>query len=232
MNGHNTDRIVLVMQMFLAGVVVLLSGCVSSKSIVDEDEQPYFVPLDTLPKLVVRQNKDVERIEAESNARQFVIDSLRQINQKLKDAVVSLENKPVPTPMLFMPPEPPRPQPRTTELVFDHGKLIIVEGIQFEPGKAKLKKGYEPLLKKAFFALIANADAQVEIAAYTDSVGDPDKNEKLSLQRARAVHDWLTKKGIDPRRLTVKGMGPRDPLSLDDTPEERARNQRIEFHVK
>jgi len=71
----------------------------------------------------------------------------------------------------------------------------------------------------------------LEIAGYTDSSGNPAKNVTLSLARAAAVRDALIKDGANPDMLVAKGYGSADPIASNDTPEGRARNRRIEFHV-
>jgi outer membrane protein OmpA-like peptidoglycan-associated protein len=72
----------------------------------------------------------------------------------------------------------------------------------------------------------------VEIAGYTDNVGKTEMNDNLSARRAQAVKTWLVKKGILANRLTTVGKGMRDPIAPNDTPEGRAQNRRIEFHVQ
>jgi outer membrane protein OmpA-like peptidoglycan-associated protein len=71
----------------------------------------------------------------------------------------------------------------------------------------------------------------LEVAGYTDNSGNPTKNVVLSRQRAEAVRDALTKDGVNPDMLVAKGYGSADPIASNDTPDDRARNRRIEFHV-
>jgi len=71
----------------------------------------------------------------------------------------------------------------------------------------------------------------LEIAGYTDSSGNPAKNVTLSQKRAEAVREALIKDGVNPDMLVAKGYGSADPIAGNDTPEGRARNRRIEFHV-
>jgi outer membrane protein OmpA-like peptidoglycan-associated protein len=54
----------------------------------------------------------------------------------------------------------------------------------------------------------------------------------LSRKRAEAVKDFLTKKGIDARRVKAVGYGKTKPLaSNDDENEGRELNRRVEFKV-
>jgi outer membrane protein OmpA-like peptidoglycan-associated protein len=112
------------------------------------------------------------------------------------------------------------------------GRSVILDGVNFGSGSAMLIKGSETVLEKAYVALLAQPGLTVEIAGYTDDVGVASQNELLSLRRAEAVKSWLVKKGIPSWRLTTVGKGPREPLAPNDSPEGRAKNRRIEFHVK
>ena len=72
---------------------------------------------------------------------------------------------------------------------------------------------------------------RVEVGGHTDDVGGDDANLTLSDHRAAAVVRYLASKGIEAARLTAKGYGETAPLAANDTPENRARNRRIEFKV-
>jgi outer membrane protein OmpA-like peptidoglycan-associated protein len=121
--------------------------------------------------------------------------------------------------------------PRGT-LPLERGKSLILEGVSFEGGTAILTRDSEKALQTALRSLSAIPYVKVEIAGYTDGVGEPATNESLSLRRAEAVRQWLVVRGIDPLRLTTAGYGARSPIATNITAEGRARNRRIELHVK
>ncbi|MBX5438561.1 MAG: OmpA family protein [Thermoflavifilum sp.] len=77
--------------------------------------------------------------------------------------------------------------------------------------------------------LVKYPDENVLIIGHTDSIGSASYNLKLSQRRANAVADYLIQLGIDPSRITTKGMGETDPKYPNDTPEHRAANRRVEF---
>ncbi|MNL71769.1 Photosystem I chlorophyll a apoprotein A2 [compost metagenome] len=56
-------------------------------------------------------------------------------------------------------------------------------------------------------------------------------NEKLSLQRAKAVYDYLIENRIAPERLNFKGYGAKNPIAPNDTEVQRKQNRRTSFVV-
>lgn len=123
------------------------------------------------------------------------------------------------------------PTPRSHEMLQEGGKPITLVGVTFVSGSARLLRIAETVLERAYTALAADPTLRVEIAGYTDNIGNPALNRALSLRRAEAVKDWLVRRGIDPSRLTVAGYGSSDPVDTNATPEGRANNRRVEFHI-
>jgi outer membrane protein OmpA-like peptidoglycan-associated protein len=117
-------------------------------------------------------------------------------------------------------------------IILERGKSVVMDGINFATGSATLTRESEDILERAFTALAANPEVKVEIGGYTDNVGRASANEKLSQRRADAVRAWFIAKGIAAGRLTARGFGMRDPIDTNATPDGRAKNRRIEFHVK
>ncbi|HTF19204.1 MAG TPA: OmpA family protein [Chryseolinea sp.] len=80
--------------------------------------------------------------------------------------------------------------------------------------------------------LAANKDVSGLIEGHTDNQGNPVLNNALSIRRANSVARYLTEKGVDPGRLSVRGYGARRPLvSNDDEIEGRQLNRRIEISL-
>jgi outer membrane protein OmpA-like peptidoglycan-associated protein len=117
-------------------------------------------------------------------------------------------------------------------LVLERGKTVILKGINFETGKATLTADSKEILQKAYDALVANPDVEVEIVGHTDSVGNRAYNRDLSIRRAKAVKAWMVNMGIAPLRMTTSGRGMDEPIDVNSTAEGRANNRRIEFRVK
>jgi hypothetical protein len=75
---------------------------------------------------------------------------------------------------------------------------------------------------------------RLSIEGNTDNEGETKgfDNVKLSQQRAQSVVEWLTKNGVDSKRLQPVGNGSKNPLAANDTPDHMAENRRVEFHVR
>ena len=86
-------------------------------------------------------------------------------------------------------------------------------------------------MTKVTEALKQAPDAKIQIVGHTDKVGTEKYNQKLSLRRANKVKGYLVKHGIDASRLTVVGVGTKEPVGDQKTKEGRAANRRAEFKV-
>ncbi len=104
--------------------------------------------------------------------------------------------------------------------------------IRFESGSANINADSTALLDRLVEIAQRCPSAKIDIEGHTDSDGDADANLKLSQARARAVADFLTKAGLPNDRISSNGFGPTRPIASNETPEGKAINRRIEFHLK
>jgi OmpA-OmpF porin, OOP family len=72
----------------------------------------------------------------------------------------------------------------------------------------------------------------VEVIGHTDSMGPAPYNELLSVRRADSVKELLVKRGVDPAKITILGMGEREPAADNKTREGRAKNRRVVIMLK
>jgi outer membrane protein OmpA-like peptidoglycan-associated protein len=78
--------------------------------------------------------------------------------------------------------------------------------------------------------LSKNRNLKLEIDGYTDSVGDGAHNLDLSQRRAKAVQSVLVSQfGLDAAWLSANGFGAAQPIGLNDMPDGRNANRRVEF---
>jgi peptidoglycan-associated lipoprotein len=72
-----------------------------------------------------------------------------------------------------------------------------------------------------------NKNVYIEIQGYTDSVGNPQYNMKLGLERAEAVRLYLSQAGIPLHRLNTISYGETNPVDNNKTREGRSKNRRV-----
>jgi outer membrane protein OmpA-like peptidoglycan-associated protein len=118
------------------------------------------------------------------------------------------------------------------KIVFVKGTKLVLDGIEFDFGKATIKPSSSAVLYHAADAIQGAPKARIEIAGYTDNVGSSKLNLKLSANRAKAVKAYLVQRGVPSSQITAKGYGASEPVADNSTDEGRSMNRRIEFHVK
>lgn len=112
------------------------------------------------------------------------------------------------------------------------GTISVLRNIYFDYDRATFTTQSYSDLNKLEAMLRQNSLLKVEISGHTDNYGHWKYNTTLSQKRAEAVKDYLTKKGIDSRRVKAMGYGESKPLATnDDEDEGRELNRRVEFKV-
>jgi chemotaxis protein MotB len=112
--------------------------------------------------------------------------------------------------------------------------VIMKEKITFMPAEADVLEGSHPVLGRIAEIINSHPEFLVEISGHTDNV--PIKtplypsNWELSVARsANVLKFFINTHSIDPSRLSIKGYADQKPLTSNDTPENRARNRRVEI---
>jgi outer membrane protein OmpA-like peptidoglycan-associated protein len=117
-------------------------------------------------------------------------------------------------------------------VVITREKLKILDKVYFDTGKATIMAKSNKLLDQVGTVLVAHPEiAKIQVEGYTDNVGNPEKNKKLSQERAEAVKTYLEKKGVAAARLVAVGFGEEKPAEPNTTPAGRDANRRVEFNV-
>ena len=110
---------------------------------------------------------------------------------------------------------------------------IVLNNVFFDTNSSKINLSKSKTeLDKLFSLLEKNKKIRIKISGHTDNTGTADYNKKLSLQRAKAVYDYLVSRGISTSRLEYAGYGETRPVTANDTPENRSKNRRVEFVIK
>ena len=107
----------------------------------------------------------------------------------------------------------------------------VIKGIQFDTGKATIRKDSNKVLDDAVKVLTQYEDLRIMISGHTDNVGDAQKNIDLSQARADSVKAYMVAKGINTSRVETRGAGPNEPVADNKTDKGRQENRRIEFKL-
>jgi outer membrane protein OmpA-like peptidoglycan-associated protein/tetratricopeptide (TPR) repeat protein len=111
------------------------------------------------------------------------------------------------------------------------GSEITLNNIFFDYKKSELTKASVAELNTLVKLLNQYPTLKIEISGHTDNVGDEEYNQKLSVERAKAVVDYLISQGISSGRLSYVGYGFSRPLTDNSSEEGRRMNRRSEFKI-
>ncbi len=111
------------------------------------------------------------------------------------------------------------------------GASVILKNIFFDSKQFTLKPESVSELDKLVRLMTENPNLKILISGFTDNVGKPADNLLLSMNRSKAVVNYLLSKGIAPQRLSSKGFGETNPLADNSTEQGRALNRRTEMQV-
>lgn len=111
-------------------------------------------------------------------------------------------------------------------------KLYIHSNVQFEFNSHEILEEYHYSLQ--YFAKIMKQyfDLKITLIGHTDDVGTKDYNMELSLERAKAIRDFLIAQGVDGERIDIVGKGNSDPLLSGQAEDTRYVNRRVEFVIE
>lgn len=115
---------------------------------------------------------------------------------------------------------------------FTDKEIIILEQVQFDTGKATIRRVSDALLDSVAQVLKEHPEVLVlEVQGHTDNRGGKPLNQKLSDDRARSVRDALIARGIEAGRLAAKGYGMDRPIADNTSEPGRQQNRRVQFIV-
>lgn len=133
--------------------------------------------------------------------------------------------------------EPPKPKvetPKVEELSPERlreGQTIKIEKLEFPSNSSKIQETSFASLDEVFNLLNGNINLIVEIGGHTNLIMEDEASIRLSRDRAQSVADYLVKKGIERKRLAVKGYGKSKPIATETSKAANQLNQRVEIKI-
>jgi outer membrane protein OmpA-like peptidoglycan-associated protein len=120
------------------------------------------------------------------------------------------------------------------------GTTFLLKNVYFPSGRHIIKPESRETLEKLFAILRDNPKMKISIEGHVCCItaDDPDALDidtyevTLSVNRARAIYNYLVAKGIDAGRLKYEGFGKRRPVVIyENTEEDAEKNRRVEIRI-
>lgn len=112
----------------------------------------------------------------------------------------------------------------------DNQLLVSVPtDVSFDTGSSVIR----PQMRQVLDGISRSIDPamRVTVVGHTDSTGVDAVNDRLSHDRALAVGDYLSARGVHAAQMRVVGRGAREPVASNDTVSGRAANRRVEIFL-
>lgn len=111
------------------------------------------------------------------------------------------------------------------------GIKLTLENLHFKPDSSELLPGEGVLLDKIASILKEAGQNKLLVNGHTASVGNPEGEMALSIERAKEVAGQLARRGIDADKFICRGSGSKNPIADNSTKEGMAQNRRVEITI-
>jgi len=108
----------------------------------------------------------------------------------------------------------------------------MVYTLYFINGTDDLTPDSKPAFEKVFADAKQRKSPEIVVTGHTDTIGDPAYNDKLSLDRAKAVSKLFVARGFPATSISVAGRGQRELLVQTPPNKSEALNRRVEITVR
>ena len=129
------------------------------------------------------------------------------------------EAAPAPQPVAV----PPKPAPAAAPVVVavvppaPAPVLRYAADALFDFDKSSLRPKGKEMLNEAAVNILGLKGEKIEVLGHADRLGPTAYNQKLSLQRAESVRDYLVSRGVASERIVTRGLGESEPVTLKGT---------------
>lgn len=124
------------------------------------------------------------------------------------------------------------------QILLRSGRMVLVlsSDVLFDSGKTEIKPRGKQALAEISAALVTLPNRRFQVAGHTDDepirVSAFASNWELSSVRGLVVTRFLIESGMRPDTLSAAGYGEFDPVAANDTPQNKAKNRRIEITLQ
>lgn len=160
----------------------------------------------------------------------------RQLNRRVVVTIFENENlsKIIPSEKMNF-----KEKPTIKNQVLSIGKNIVLENLLFIGGRHIVRPESKEVLEELFDLMDGNPTLEIEIQGHVCcTLDEPDGYDwdegthNLSENRAKAVYQFLIRKGINGNRMIFKGFGGTQKINEDESTEElKSENRRVQFKI-
>lgn len=114
----------------------------------------------------------------------------------------------------------------------DNLRLVMPNNITFGVNQATLNSSIYGTLNAVVKVLNEFNETRLQVAGHTDSSGDANYNQELSVRRANSVGDYLQSRNVSSSRVVTIGYGESRPIASNSSASGRAENRRVELLIQ
>ncbi len=114
----------------------------------------------------------------------------------------------------------------------DNLTLIMPGNVTFATDSASISGGFHAPLNNLAQSFLQYDQNTIDIVGHTDSTGSYQHNMDLSQRRAQSVASYMQNRGVPYSRMSVRGMGPDQPVATNSTAAGRQENRRVEINLR
>ena len=111
-------------------------------------------------------------------------------------------------------------------------KLNIPGSVMFRSGSAEISPQFGTTLDSVGKTVREYCGLTATVIGHTDNVGSADLNQRLSIERANSVVNYLKSQGVQPDQVRAEGRGMNEPIASNTSDSGRAQNRRVEVYVR
>lgn len=116
----------------------------------------------------------------------------------------------------------------------DGGQAILVnlpDGVTFATGSYSISPAFQATLDRVAQSLRDYPNSLIDVYGHTDTVGTTSSNQRLSEERARAVANYLSARGVSSSRIRWQGYGETQLKIATNDGVNEPLNRRVEIKI-
>lgn len=167
--------------------------------------------VDTPPEEIVTPSEEIPSLTTAIEPEET--DEIQEVLNRGRDTATAREI------LVEQPDEEPAEQPVVVPLQAAVPLTELKACIPFEHNSFELNLTAQLEVEKLVELLQANPGTTIELTGHADATGDAEYNMLLSFQRADQVANYLTRKGVNPDRISIHARGEEDPVARNWNPD-------------